>query len=217
MPPRPNTATRKPGRPPASGIDQRERLLDAALVSFAEQGIAATSLRRLAGDNGLTPAMLNYYFGTKDRLVEAVIVERLLPVIAQLKRRLAASEAQDPVARVTAFVTGMHETIERHPWLPALWVREVLSDGGKLREAFVARIAPELPLPLTHSLAEAQGRGELNASLDPRLLFVSLIGLTMFPFAAAPIWRKVFSADDVDPEHMLKHTLALLTEGIGAS
>jgi len=46
------------------------------------------------------------------------------------------------------------------------------------------------------------------------LLFVSLIGLTMLPFAAAPVWRKVFDADDIDSNRMLAHTLALLNQGV---
>jgi hypothetical protein len=50
--------------------------------------------------------------------------------------------------------------------------------------------------------------------LDPRLLVVSLLGLTMFPFAAAPIWRRVFDAGDVDNDALLRHTLALLDHGM---
>ena len=217
MPPR-RTAIqiRKPGRPPADGVNQRERLLDAALSSFADRGIAATSLRALARDNGLTPAMLNYYFGSKDRLVDAVVAERLMPVLADVKARLAEVGDQDSVTMVTTFVKGMYAAIEQHPWLPSLWVREVLSEGGRLRDVFVRRIAPELPRPFTERLAEGQARGEVNRSLEPRFLFVSLIGLTMFPFAAAPIWRKVFAADDIGTGKMLEHTLALLTEGIGS-
>lgn len=205
---------RKPGRPPADGIDQRERLLDAALSSFATQGIAATSLRSLARENGITPAMLNYYFGSRDRLVEAVVAERLLPVMAELRDRLALDSGSASRDLIRDFVVTMYGLIECNPWLPALWVREVLPDSGQLRGTFIERIGPELPRPLARRFAAARDEGRLPPGIEPRLLVVSLIGLIMVPFASAPMWRRVFSADDIDAGRMLEHTLTLLGEGV---
>jgi TetR/AcrR family transcriptional regulator len=207
-------ARRRPGRPAAGATDQRERLLDAALASFADKGIAATSLRALAQASGLTAAMLNYYFGTRERLVEAVVEERLLPAIAEQRDRLVPVLEGDSRTLAERFVAGLHTTIERHPWLPALWVREVLTEGGELRHVFLERIGPVLPQPLVERFAAGQARGEISRELDPRLLFVSLIGLTMLPFAAAPLWRQVFDAEDINSERMLSHTLALLAGGL---
>jgi hypothetical protein len=68
---------------------------------------------------------------------------------------------------------------------------------------------------LARALVEAQRRGAISADLDPRLLVVSLIGLTMFPLAAEPIWRRIFPADDIDRTALLRHTVALLDHGLG--
>jgi AcrR family transcriptional regulator len=206
---------RKPGRPRADGTDQRERLLDTSVLSFSHRGIASTSLRALARDAGVTPAMLNYYFGSKERLVEAVVAERLLPVLDYLKRRLAPHFDRDCIGLITAFVRGMHEIIAEHAWLPGLWVREVLSEGGQLRTVLLDHVAAEMPRPLVKRFQQGQADGEINAALDPRLLFVSLIGLTMFPFAAAPVWRRVLDADDIEGPDMEAHALALLSAGVG--
>jgi len=209
-----STPSRKPGRPPAGGIDQRERLLDSALQSFADHGIAATSLRQLAQEGGLTPAMLNYYFGSRDRLVDAVVEERLLPVMTELRDRLNEASDKNAAAAARTFVGALHAAIVQHPWLPALWVREVLPENGALRSVLSERIAPEIALPLAQRFAAGQREGQINPALEPRLLFVSLIGLTMLPFAAQHLWRRTFSADDVDAGRMLEHTLALLGGGI---
>jgi len=206
---------RKPGRPPADGVDQRERLLDVAIRRFADRGIAATSLRGLAADAGVTPAMLNYYFGSKDRLVDATVSERLLPALSSVKAQLASQATADCETLIAIFVRGVHEMVERHPWLPGLWVREILSEGGQLRRVLTEQFASELPRPMAQRFAAAQANGELNQALDPRLLFVSLIALTMLPIAAAPVWRAVFDAKDIDSSRLLSHTLALLRQGIG--
>jgi AcrR family transcriptional regulator len=208
---------RGPGRPRAAAPGQRERrerLLDAAVALYGEVGIAGANLRDIAARAEVTPAMVHYYFGSKDELRDAVVEERLMPLIGALRAGLEAA-GPDPRDLITTFVGGMYAAVGRFPWLPSLWVREVLCENGALRDLLVTRIAPQLPLLLAARLTEAQRQGALPADLDPRLLIVSLMGLTLLPFAAAPIWRRVFAAGDVDADKLLSHTLALLDHGIG--
>jgi hypothetical protein len=93
-------------------------------------------------------------------------------------------------------------------------VREVLSEGGALRNLLFERVGPQLPQMMAARFATAQANGRINPDLDPRLLMVSLIGLTMFPAAGASIWRRLFEADDIDSDTMRRHTLALLDRGL---
>ena len=211
---RKKTEPRRPGRPRADEANQRERLLDAAVVCFAGDGIAATSLRTIALKAGVTPALVHYYFGSKEQLVAAFIAERMTPVAAALRESLLAA-GSDPRALMAAFVRGMHDVVARFPWWPALWVREVLNEKGALRDVLLKQIAPQVAQLVAGALADAQKRGELAPDLDPRLTMVSLMGLTMMPLAAEHIWRRVFAADDIDRDVLLRHTLALLDHGLG--
>ncbi|TBR40126.1 MULTISPECIES: TetR/AcrR family transcriptional regulator [Dyella] len=212
--PRRASGKRGAGRPGRDEPDLRARLLDVAINRFAQEGIAATSLRTIAQEAGVTPAMLHYYFGDKQALKQALIQERLLPALAPTRAALA--EKLYPADLIATFVGGMSEVVSRNPWLPPLWVREVLCEGGELREILFSEILPNLPRMLAQRFAQAQENGLLNRALDPRLLVVSLVGLTLFPAAGAPIWRRVFEADDLDPQAMARHTLALLSSGIAA-
>ena len=215
--PRPPSSKRSPprpaGRPAGDAPDLRERLLDAALRRFAAHGIAATSLRAIAVEAGVNPALVHYYFGDKTRLQAAVVQERVLPAVADL--RDAVRKAADVAGLVAAFVRGIGDTVARHPWFPTLWVREVLCEGGALREVVLGEIAPQLPRMMAQRFAQAQRDGELNPDLDPRLLVVSLVGLTLFPAASAPIWRRLFDAGDIDSTRLRDHTVALLDRGVG--
>jgi len=205
---------RGPGRPPADEVNLRERLLDAAVQCFTTDGIAGASLRSIAVAAGVTPAMVNYYFGSKQRLLDAFVAERVLPLVAALGSGIRAA-GEEPRALVGAFVRGLHAAVARSPWLPALWLREVISENGALREVLFQQISKEVPRVLAERFAGLQRQGALNAALDPRLLVVSLIGLTLFPLAAEPIWRRVFDASDIDYAALERHTLALLDYGFG--
>ena len=205
---------RAPGRPATDSPDLREDLLDAALACYARRGIAATSLRDIALEAGVTPALLHYYFGDKAKLQQAVIEARLLPVFAGVRDEVLRG-GEDVAALIAGFVRGMNAVIAAHPWLPSLWVREVLCEGGALRELLFTRLAPQLPQLLAQRFAAAQRAGLINPDLDPRLLVTSLVGLTLFPAAGAPIWRRVFDADDIDADALRDHAIALLDRGIG--
>ena len=204
---------RAPGRPAADAPDQREATLDAALACYVRQGIAATTLRDIATQAGVTPALLHYYFGDRRQLLDAVVAERVMPAFLQVRERLAQAGG-DVADIVAAFVCGVTEAIARHPWWPQLWVREVLCEGGALRDLLVQRIAPDIARLLVGRFAAAQAAGRLNADLDPRLLLPTLVGLTIFPAAGAPIWRQLFDADDLGLEDMRGHALALLDRGL---
>ena len=131
-----------------------------------------------------------------------------------MRERLAQA-GSEPAVLAAGFVRGISEVVARHPWLPPLWVREVLCEGGELREVLFHHLLPNLPQLLAQRFTAAKKAGALNPGLDPRLLVVSLVGLTLFPAAGAPIWRRVFEADDLDPQALVNHTLALLEGGLG--
>jgi AcrR family transcriptional regulator len=213
--PRPGKATRPraPGRPVGKTADQRERLLDAAIACFVRQGISATSLRAIASEGGVTPALLHYYFGDKKQLVDALVEERMLPAFAVVRGRVEAA-GDDVADTVAAFVCGVTEAMKTRPWWPQLWVREVLCEGGALRDLLVTRIAPQITRTIADRFAAAQARGEMNADLDPRLLMTSLVGLTLLPAAGAPIWRTLFDADDLGLDDVRRHAIALLDRGL---
>ncbi len=213
----PNTSRKdrrtRAGRPSGDDRDLRNHLLDTAAAQFAHTGIEATRLRAIAQAAGVTPAMLHYYFGDKARLTQALIEERLLPAMLPLRARLDQL-GDDPAALVEGFVRGLAAIIVRHPWLPGLWVREVLCEGGSLREIMFSQVVPSLPRMLAARFTAAQAAGRLNAALDPRLLVVSLVGLILFPAAGAPIWRRALDASDLDVDALVAHALALLGHGI---
>jgi AcrR family transcriptional regulator len=202
-----------PGRPIGERADLRARLLDAAVACFARQGIAGSSLRDIATAAGATPALLHYYFGNRDALLDAAIEERLMPVMQGLRVPLQQA-GDDPRALIRDFVRAVLGTAMAHPWLPQLWVREVLHEGGGLRRLTQERIGPLLARALAERFAQAQAQGRLNPRLDPRLLVPSLIGQTMFMAASAPIWRGLLGAEDITVEALGDHVLTLLEHGL---
>lgn len=74
----------------------KDRILDVAERLFAEQGFAATSMRTITNAAGVNLAAVNYHFGSKDGLVQAIFARRLTPMNRERLRRLRALERRHP-------------------------------------------------------------------------------------------------------------------------
>jgi AcrR family transcriptional regulator len=94
--------------------ETRTRILDAAEELFMQHGFEATSMRLLTSKAGVNLAAVNYHFGSKEALIEAVFRRRLDPInaerIAALDRieREAEGRPLAPEAIIRAFIgTGL--------------------------------------------------------------------------------------------------------------
>lgn len=65
-----------------------ERILDAAEQLFAEKGFAETSLRLITSKAGVNLAAVNYHFGSKKALIQAVFTRFLNPFVVSLEQEL---------------------------------------------------------------------------------------------------------------------------------
>ena len=65
-------------------VNKKERILEVAENLFAQLGYEGTSTRYLAQEAGVNMAMLNYYFGSKDGLLKAVLNRRVSGMLQAL-------------------------------------------------------------------------------------------------------------------------------------
>src|SRR5262245_8581311 len=141
---------RSPGRPSAApGPGAREALLSAAVELFAQHGVAATTFSMIAERAALTRAMLHYYFEDRDHLLDAVVRERMAPVIRQVWEPV--TDDTPPAMLIRGVVERLLDGIERAPWIPSTWIREVLNEGGALR----ARVLKSVPFRKVRLVSDA--------------------------------------------------------------
>jgi AcrR family transcriptional regulator len=101
------------------------RILDAAESLFMEHGFEATSLRAITTDADVNLAAVNYHFGSKEELFEAVLTRRLDPMNRQRVALLSEYEAAAAPAPVDC------EKILAALFLPALALARDRRRGGE--------------------------------------------------------------------------------------
>jgi AcrR family transcriptional regulator len=200
---------RRPGRPRGGAINvqQRERLLDITLALYAENGIAETSLNAIARQAGVSPAMLNYYFQSRESLLDTVVEERFLP----LRQRLVSHfmhDSRDPVTTFSAFIHEVADIVSTHNWFAPLWMQEVMEGEGGLGQHIKKRFGHGERDAVKILIEGWQQQGLLNPALEPQLLMTSILSLVLVPFtrfANDPTYHR---------EIIVQHTLSLFCQGI---
>jgi AcrR family transcriptional regulator len=105
--------------------DTKSRILDAAEALFTQHGFEATSLRQLTAAAGVNLAAVNYHFGTKEELFQAVLTRRLDPMNQERIDLLARYEREAGGRPLTC------EKILSAMLIPALKLSRDEMRGGK--------------------------------------------------------------------------------------
>ena len=147
---------RRPGSP-----DTRAAILDAARRRFAAAGFGGTTIRGIAGDAGVDPALVHHYFGSKEDLFVAALELPVDPRVVLAER--VAGPVEGAGERLLRALVSVWDDPELRPPLLAM-VRRLVEPGGEslFRDGFLPVVLA--PLGAALGLDEPERRMQLVAS-----------------------------------------------------
>lgn len=165
-----------------SGSDGRETrgdrtyqsLLTAARSAFANLGFAGASVRDIAREAGVNPALIRYHFGSKKALYQQVITSAMDELRSHLI--LALQHDGSPKDRIQRVMSSYFDHLLRKPDFPRLIQRALLSQDPHVRAILQDYLSPLfdlLPPPLTVQLRSL-------GSLED--VITSMFGAMIVPF-----------------------------------
>lgn len=163
-------------RPGESGA--RTAILDAARLSFAQEGYDGSTIRSIAGRAAVDPALVHHYFGNKDSLFAAAMqfplnpAEALTPLLEQgldglgerlLRLFLSVWDRSAPASPFVAMIRSASSNDQAAAMLREFISREVI---GRLAHA-LATDHPELRATLVGSQLVGLGFARYVVRLEP--------------------------------------------------
>ena len=82
--------------------DKQIQILEVAEILFAEKGFDGTSIRNIAKLAKINVAMVSYYFGSKERLLESLIIYRTSDLKNQLEN--IVQEELEPIDKINKLI-----------------------------------------------------------------------------------------------------------------
>jgi TetR/AcrR family transcriptional regulator len=206
---------RRPALRPAAAPRRPEtakRILAAAEQAFAEQGLAGARTDQIVRAAGVNKALLYYYFHSKDELYGAVLESlfRQQQAAISAARRSSSSSRHGSAHRqeLIAYVNGAFDFAMAHPNFPRLIHREMMSRGAHFRHLIRKYWLPGQQR-LQREIKEGIVAGEFRP-VDPAHTVLSIIAMTAFYFAAAPVLQELWGRDILHPQAVEARRQAVL-------
>ncbi|MFM2075545.1 MAG: hypothetical protein RJB34_1850 [Pseudomonadota bacterium] len=174
----PETLSAKPNR--SDGVEARNRLLDAALQLFAEQGFAKTSIREIAQAAQANVASISYYFGDKAGLYRAVFSDprtnpRLPPEVLE---GTDVTLEQAIRGLLSSFLEPLKQGHVTQQQYMKLCFREMLAPTGAWQQEIDTNIAPA-HMALTRRLCRHVGLAEADDDIHRLAFTISGLGVML--------------------------------------
>jgi AcrR family transcriptional regulator len=182
------------------------RILAAAEEHFADQGMAGARTEEIAAAAHANKAMLYYYFGDKRRLHRAVMENLLRQLRNAAFAPLAAKTSSRD--RLIGWVNGYFDFFAAHPNYPRLVQREVMDTAPKF-EWIVREYFRPFHKRLRSLIEEGVASGEFR-KVDAEQTVFTMLGMTVFYFAAAPVMSQVSGRKVLSPQALRERKHALL-------
>jgi AcrR family transcriptional regulator len=185
-----STAMRKPKAPVAN----RARILAAATAEFAARGYEGASMDSIAARTQTTRALINYYFGSKEKLYLAVL-ERVYAEIREAEDGLEL-EHLAPVDAIRRIVEFTYDYYVQHEYFVRLVVAENQAKGRHMRR-FPSLRTVNRPIVdrLAAVIARGQAAGAFRRDLDPIDVHMAIAALGMFNVTNQYTFGTLFQRD----------------------
>ncbi len=200
----------------------RQKLVEAAIVVFAQKGKHGACMEEIAARAGLNKAMAYYYFAGKENLYKAAVYEILKKISLQISTRLqeSADESLSPIERMKRVVAAHVESFSQHGDYSKI-VMEALIDNPDHVHAAIAQVRHECRQSIADRFLEILNDGRRKhqfRDLDPIQTLVSFMGMNLIYFIGHPIARAMLDLSKSQEREFLKRrpdcVIDLLLNGI---
>lgn len=189
-------------------LSTEQKIKEAARKMFTQKGFSATRTRDIAEEAGINLALLNYYFRSKEKLFEQVMLERMQQLFGTLLPILIDS-GTSLEQKIDRIVAGYIDLLIENPDLPIFVLSEIRKDA----QLFSTRI-PVLQM-IEHSNFVLQLK-ERRPDIHPFHFLMNILGMTVFPFIASPVFASIPQVQQAGFNNMMLERKTLLPKWIKA-
>jgi AcrR family transcriptional regulator len=149
--------------------DRREVILQRAAELFAQQGVAATTVREIADAAGILSGSLYHHFASKDDIVGAVLATFLTDLRERYDEVLRSGG--DPAERLRGLVIASLQTVAAHPRATEIYqsdAHRLLAENG---HPYVEESAKAVRAAWVGLLEEGRASGAFRDDVPVKVMY----------------------------------------------
>lgn len=188
-------------------LSTEEKIKEAARTVFTRKGYAATRTRDIAEEAGINLALLNYYFRSKEKLFELIMMEKMTSFFGAITPILDDSglSLEQKLVAVSESYTSV---LLQNPDLPLFILGEIRMNPNQ----FVNKLPIGKALE-SHFIKQLQER---RPDLHPVHFLINMLGLTVFPFVIKPVLITAGALNEKAFNARIEERIALIPKWMNA-
>ena len=164
-----------------------EKIKEAARRVCTQKGYAATRTRDIAEESGLNLALINYYFRSKEKLFDIIIVEHM-----QLFIHSVMEIVNDPKTtlqqKMETLISHYIDMLIENPYIPIFVLNEINANPEKLIEKLGFEKMQHENIYIIKQWKD-MAAAKKTPAINPIHIVVNVLSMTIFPFIASPLLR----------------------------
>lgn len=173
-----------------------EKILEAAEAIFMKHGYDGSRMQAIADLAGINKAMLHYYFRSKDKLFERIFEKKFNGFFPTIEELLQSQI--NFIDKLCLFAENYITFLIKNPFLPHFVLSTINKDPD-----FAKKLPHSMPQHLMMSYMEDAEKG-LCKMMNPMQLFMSVLGMCVFPFLGKPLFTSLLGASDEEFNELME-------------
>lgn len=176
--------------------DKRLHILDAAEELFAEHGFEGTSVRDIAGHASVNLAMISYYFGSKEKLLIA-LVEYRAGYTSGILEELHKDENLTPFDKIDRLIDMYVEKITNNSRFHCIMTTHLPTLKSEEIREMMTNIKFRNLENIRKIIAEGQEK-KIFGQVDVELTVATIMGTITHFTSSKPLYLKIYNIEKSD-------------------
>lgn len=191
--------------------EKQVQIMEAAERLFAEKGFNGTSVRDIAEKAHVNLAMISYYFGSKDKLLEALFGYRGEYLKLKLESIIEDKE-MGALEKMNTLIDHYIDKIMKQQCFSRIMVREQVVNHTGITGQLIFQMKKRNQELISKLIHQGQKKGEFRKNIDIPLLMATLIGTSNTMVATQYYYREINNLQSVPDEEFQKHIKKKLSQ-----
>ncbi|HXS35703.1 MAG TPA: TetR family transcriptional regulator [Flavipsychrobacter sp.] len=183
--------------------EKKMLIIDAAEKLFATRGYDGTSVRDIAQEAGINIAMISYYFGSKEKLMEAVFEHRTLNIRSKVETLLQNDELT-ALQKVNILIDDYVDRIIQQQEFHKIMTREQMINKDNAIACLIHDLKKRNLENIKRLIQEGQKSGEFKKNIDIVLMMTTMIGTASQLITTQHFYREINNLQNMPDVEFLK-------------
>ena len=191
--------------------DKQLQIIETAEKLFADKGFKGTSVRDIAEEAGINVAMISYYFGSKEQLMEAIFEVRIGTVQMRIEN-LLKDDSLSPLQKINMLIDEHVERVSQKECFYKIMITEQLINKNPVVIHAVNQLKIRNAELVGQLIKDGQKKAVFKKNVDLILMLNTLVGTVSQTMMFKDYYRefnKLQSVSDEEFNTLLKRKVSV--------